>query len=108
MRKKSNDLVYNPVVRLRSARKKACEMASTEAKSVSATAKQLYESRLRTVLEKSDLGRFVSIEPESGDYFLGDTLDDAVNGALEKYPERLTHTIRIGHLAGLHLGMITK
>lgn len=83
-------------------------MVSSKAKQISASAKQLYESQLRERLERNEFGRYVSIEPESAEYFLGDTFDDAVNQAIDKYPERLTHTIRIGHRATLHLGGLTR
>ena len=53
-------------------------------------------------------GDFVAIEPESGDYFIGTTFDDAVNAALDKYPGRITHTIRIGHNAAIHLGVLKQ
>ena len=83
-------------------------MMSNEKKLVSAKAKQLYESRFREGLEHAVSGRYVSIEPESGDHFLGNTFDEAVNAALEKYPDRLTHTIRVGHRAALHLGGLMR
>ena len=83
-------------------------MISPDAQSVMARARELYDSKLRTELEASDLGRFVAIEPESGEFFLGDTFDDAVNAALDAHDDRLTHTIRIGHAAALHLGGCTK
>ena len=51
---------------------------------------------------------YVSIEPESGEHFIGITFDDAVNAALDKYPDRVTHTIRIGHVAAVHLGVLTQ
>lgn len=70
--------------------------------------KSTLRGQLQRELERSDSGRFVSIEPESADYFLGDTFDQAVSRALEKYPDRLTHTIRIGHRAALHMGAITR
>ena len=83
-------------------------MMSNEMKLVSAKAKQLYESQFREGLEHGALGRYVSIEPESGDHFLGNTFDEAVNAALEKYPDRLTHTLRVGHRAALHLGGLMR
>lgn len=79
-------------------------MVSVETKVVSTQAKQLYESELRERLERTALGSYVSIEPKSGDHFVGKTFDDAVNQAIDKYPDRLTHTIRVGHQAALHLG----
>ena len=51
-------------------------------------------------------GEFACIEPESGECFLGKTLDEAVNKALDAYPDRLTHTLRVGHAAALHLGVM--
>ena len=57
---------------------------------------------------KSHLGAFVCIEPESGEYFLGGTFDDAVNKAIDAHPDRLTHTLRVGHAAALHLGMMIQ
>ena len=83
-------------------------MISREAKSVAEEARIIYESRLREILEQSHDGRYVSIEPDSGEYFLGDTFDEAVNLAIDAYPNRLTYTIRIGHVATFHLGGLTR
>ena len=83
-------------------------MISRETKSVAEEARIIYESRLREILEQSHFGRYVSIEPESGHHFLGDTFDEAVNLAIDAYPNRLTYTIRIGHVAAFHLGGLTR
>ncbi len=83
-------------------------MLSNKSKLVAVNAKKLYDDKLRPALERSDSGKFICIEPESGDYFLGRTFDDAVNQAIDAYPDRLTHTMRIGHRAALHLGAISK
>ena len=83
-------------------------MASTGLKTNSAKAKDLYESLLRRDLERDFWGAYVAIEPESGDYFVGSTFDDAVNAALDKYPDRTTHTIRVGHVAAIHLGGLRR
>jgi hypothetical protein len=79
-------------------------MVSGDTKSVVERAKRIYSEQLQAVLELQHLNRFVAIEPESGEYFLGDTFDEAVKSARAKYPSRLTHTIRIGHRAALHMG----
>lgn len=83
-------------------------MVSAETKSVIDRAKQIYANRLRTDLESEHMDRFVAIEPESGEYFLGDTLDEAVKSARAKYPNRLSHTIRIGHPAAFHIGGLQR
>jgi hypothetical protein len=81
-------------------------MLSENAKDVAEKARSLYDARLREDLEKSHFGEYVCIEPDSGDYFLGMTLDQAVNAAIDAHPHRLTHTLRIGHAAALHLGVM--
>ena len=40
-------------------------------------AEEIYASRLRAVLGSDHVDDFVVIEPESGDYFLGKTLNEA-------------------------------
>ena len=79
-------------------------MVSADTKSVIERAKRIYAEQLRAVLEPSHLNRFVAIEPESGEYFLGDTFDEAVKLARTKHPTRLSHTIRVGHRAAFHMG----
>jgi len=47
-------------------------MISPETNSVIDRAKRVYAERLQADLEAEHRDRFVAIEPESGDYFLGD------------------------------------
>lgn len=70
---------------------------SDDTKAVIERAKRHYGDRFQAVLESQHQNRFVAIEPESGEYFLGDTFDDAVKAARTKYPDRMSHIIRIGH-----------
>ena len=79
-------------------------MVSPETRSVAERAKLIYDERLRRDLEVSHCGQFVAIEPESGDFLLAETLDGAVRAARAKYPSRLSHVVRVGHPAALHLG----
>jgi hypothetical protein len=80
-------------------------MMSEHATVVAEKAKSLYDTKLRESLEKNHFGEYVCIEPISGDYFIGMTLDKAVNAAIDAHPHRLTHTLRVGHAAALHLGV---
>ena len=82
-------------------------MPKTETESVANAARPIFES-LRSTLESLHMNRFVAIEPVSGEYFLGDTLSDAMGASREKYPHRLVHTFRIGHQATIHFGMHTR
>lgn len=67
----------------------------------------IYETHLQSILEPQHTDQFVAIEPESGDYFLGRTLNDAAKAARLVYPHRLTHIMRVGHRAAIHLGCQT-
>lgn len=79
-------------------------MVSADTKAVIDRAKRIYAEQLQATLESQHANRFVAIEPESGEYFLGDTFDEAVKPARAKHPSRLSHTIWIGHRAAFHLG----
>ena len=79
-------------------------MVSADTRSVIDRAKRIYAERLQATLEADHRGRFVAIEPESGDYFLADTFDAAVAAARAAHPSRLPHVMRVGHAAALHIG----
>lgn len=79
-------------------------MVSADTRCVIDRAKRIYAERLQAVLEADHRGRFVAIEPESGEHFLADTLDGAVQAARARHPSRLSHAVRVGHAAALHLG----
>ena len=83
-------------------------MVSEESSMVARKAREIYESRLREEFQRKHQGKYLCIEPESGDYFLGDTFDQAVNAAIDAHPDRLTHTLRVGHPAALHLGGLAR
>ena len=68
-------------------------------------AEAIYATKLRSVLEPEHVDQFVAIEPQSGDYFLGGTINEATRAARSAYPNRLTHAMRVGHKAALHFGM---
>ncbi len=83
-------------------------MVSDDMKAVIERAKRLYADRLQSALEAQHRDRFVAIEPDSGEYFLADTFDEAVRSARAKHPSRLSHTIRIGHAAAWHIGGMSR
>jgi len=61
-------------------------------------AKAIYQ-QLRSQLEAEHKGEIVAIEPESGDFFLGANVIEAVLKGREKHPDRVFHSIRIGYPA---------
>jgi hypothetical protein len=80
-------------------------MVSHNTESVAEAARQLYEEKLRASLEQQHMHEFVAIEPVSGEYFLGETLSEAIGASRAKYPDRLAHAMRVGHKAAIHFGM---
>jgi hypothetical protein len=50
----------------------------------------------------------VAIEPESQEFFIGQSFDSAVTAARTAYPNRVSHTIRIGHQAAFHIGLMER
>ncbi len=81
-------------------------MPSTLSIEVARKAQAIYERDLRSRLEKTDLNAFVAIEPESGDYFLGQTLSEAIQKARTVHPERLPFTLRVGHRSTVNMGVL--
>jgi hypothetical protein len=79
-------------------------MISTDSRSVIDRAKSFYDEQLRNSLEKSSFGKFITIEPASGRYFMGDTFDESVDAALNAMPDQLTFTLQVGQKTAIHLG----
>jgi len=52
-------------------------------------------AKLHSLTEKK--GRIAVIEPESGEYFLGKTLTEAIKKAKAAYPGKVFYSIRIGY-----------
>ena len=83
-------------------------MVSKHSSAVAEKAKRIYEERLRAELEPNNRDKFVAIEPDSGDYFVGSTYGESVMAARNAHPKRISFVIRIGHEAAIHLGAMTN
>lgn len=81
-------------------------MVSAKTKSVIVLAKRMYTEKLQQQLEAENMDQFVAIEPESGDHFIANTFDEAVKAARNAYPTRISYTLRIGHEAAFHIGVM--
>ena len=81
-------------------------MISDQSRDIVRRGKEIYETRLQATLEASHRNKFLAIEPDSGDYFFGDTLSAAIQAARAAYPDRLSFALRIGHPAAVHLGVM--
>lgn len=59
-----------------------------------AKGKEVFE-RIREELEGREDAVIVAIEPESGDYFAGETLGRADRAAFAQYPDRWVYFVRV-------------
>lgn len=75
---------------------------------VAAKGEEIYQEKLKTMLEPSNNGKFVAIEVVSGEHFVGSTILEAVALARKKYPNRLLHTIKVGYEGVYKLGRFSK
>lgn len=71
--------------------------ADTVREAVIRQGRQLYDEKLKAKLEPEHTGRFVAIEPNTGDYFLGDTSTEALVAAHEAMPDSRFYLKRIGY-----------
>jgi hypothetical protein len=77
-------------------------------KQVAERGEQIYHEKLRPILEPKEKGKFVTIEVNSGEYFLGDSLLEALQNARKKYPTRLFHTMKVGSEGVFQMGTYGK
>ncbi len=83
-------------------------MPNAELQQLAETGQRIYESRLRSQLERTHPNAFVAIEPESGDYFLGKTLTDAMTAARKAHPNHKAFAIRVGHKCAIEIGGMSR
>ncbi len=81
-------------------------MVSQRSIDVARKAQVVYEEQLRAKLEATNIDDFVAIEPESGNYFLGKTLSEAIQAARAAYPDRLPFALRVGHRSTVEMGVM--
>ena len=82
-------------------------MASEQSLDVARRATEIYETQLRVKLEASHRNAFVAVEPESGEYFLGETLSAAIQAARKACPDKISFALRVGHPSAVHLGVMS-
>ena len=79
-------------------------MVSSEDLELARRANEFYETHLKHLLDPKQRGAFVAIDPDSGTYYLGRTLDEAIDKARQARPEKLMHVKRVGFRAAVEVG----
>ncbi len=75
---------------------------------IAARGEKIYAEKLKPLLEPKENGKFVAIEVESEDYFIGMSILEAIDLAKKKYPTKLFHTVRVGYPGVFKLGAYSK
>ncbi|MCC6509027.1 MAG: hypothetical protein IT423_07965 [Pirellulaceae bacterium] len=83
-------------------------MVSQKTEDVVRRATQVYEEKLRDKLERSNMNDFVAIEPDSGEYFFGKTLSEAIQASRTAHPDRLAFAMRVGHSTAVQIGVLNS
>ena len=65
---------------------------------------KIYEERLKPILEPTQKGRFIAIEVGSGEYFVADTLLEALQTAKKKHPDKIFYTVKVGYEGVFKMG----
>lgn len=72
-------------------------MIAPEDEELIARGEAIYEQLLRTRLEPTHRGEYLAIDPDSGKYFLGRTVEDAIFAARASNPNCQVYTVRVGY-----------
>lgn len=73
----------------------------TNIDNVGERADAVYDASIRHIVEPVHHGRFIAIEPESGDYVIRDRIVDAMLDMRAQRPNTFSHIKRIGHKAAI-------
>jgi hypothetical protein len=65
---------------------------------------ELYETKIRRLVEEGNIDRFLAIDVVSGDYAVGDQRSDARAPVMQRHPDARIWIIRIGHIAAASFG----
>ena len=66
--------------------------------------KKFYEEKLKAILEPQENGKFVAIEPETEQYFLGATALEAIKKGNSNFPDKILFLARVGFPAAHKMG----
>ena len=65
---------------------------------IAKTGEEFYQKELKNKLEPKENGKYVAIEVESKQYFIGGTKEEALDSAQKVFPNKVFFVRRIGEL----------
>jgi hypothetical protein len=78
--------------------------AITSTREIAERGEAIYKEKWEEKLAKEHEGKFVAINVVNGDAILGDTSEEAIRLAQEKYPKGYFHLMRVGHRSAFNAG----
>ena len=76
-------------------------------KAIVQAGERIYREKYQQQFEATHMGKFVAIDVNSEQAYLGDTPEDALFGGLNESPEGVFHLIKVGALAAIHMSTIS-
>ena len=70
-----------------------------EAKKNYAKGKEIYETKIKHLVDPQEKGKFLVLDITTGDYVIGPDLGYATQDLLVRHPDAVIHTVRVGHPA---------
>jgi len=68
-----------------------------------AKGKEIYETKIKPLVDPQEKGKFLVLDIKTEDYVIGSDLGYATQDLLDRYPDAVIHTVRIGHPAVFRL-----
>jgi hypothetical protein len=75
------------------------------AEEIGTRGRDIYELRLRSQLEPDNIGKYLVIDIETGEYEIDDDGEASSLRARKKNPDGVRYGMRIGHRARGHIGL---
>ena len=63
---------------------------------IAALGQKIYDERYKAALEENQHGKFVAVNVRTADVIIGDTPEQALSAARQKFPDGLFHLVRVG------------
>lgn len=70
-----------------------------EARKNYATGKEIYETKIKHLVDPKEKGKFLVLDITTEDYVIGGDFGYTTHKLRERHPDAIIHTVRIGHPA---------
>ncbi|MDP3795096.1 MAG: hypothetical protein Q8R13_04170 [bacterium] len=71
-------------------------LKNTDIQKIAEKGKEIYE-KVKSKYEPANIGKFLAIETDSGEIFMGENSVEAVSVAKERFADKIFYVVKIGH-----------